>query len=141
MVKVTGLHGLGDHNFEAEYVNIDYPETLALYIIGSSIGVKSSRKLRFSVEANGWRRWAEKFANAKTRCVARPIRVLGINYLEDIFGYQVTLYMLCPLRFKQLCLERLKKSGGNYRHNPNTGNVKYSIRATSNAKESAQFDR
>ena len=42
VVKFTGLHVLGNYSIKMEYVNIDYPDTLALYIIGSSIGVKSS---------------------------------------------------------------------------------------------------
>ena len=53
MLKVVGLHGLGDNTVEAEYVNIDYPYTLEPYILGSSIWVKSSFKLHFSREAKG----------------------------------------------------------------------------------------
>ena len=39
MVKVTELHGIGDEVVEADDVNINYPETLVLYIMGSCIGV------------------------------------------------------------------------------------------------------
>ena len=39
MVKVTELHGIGDEVVEADDVNISYPETLVLYIMGSCIGV------------------------------------------------------------------------------------------------------
>ena len=39
MVKVTGLHGPGDEEVESDDVNIDYPDTLALYILGTCIGV------------------------------------------------------------------------------------------------------
>ena len=41
MVKVSVLHGLGDDNIDAGYVNIDNRETLALYIMGSCIGVNN----------------------------------------------------------------------------------------------------
>ena len=51
MVKVAGLHELGDEKVEAEDVKIDYPYTLAIYLMVSCIGVKSSHKPRFSVEA------------------------------------------------------------------------------------------
>ena len=47
MVKVTGLHGIGGDNVEAVYVKIYCPNTLALYLMGSIIGVKSSQKLCF----------------------------------------------------------------------------------------------
>ena len=40
MVKVTGLYGLGDEVVEADDVNIDYPDTLALYLMGSCIGAE-----------------------------------------------------------------------------------------------------
>ena len=39
MVKVTEFHGIGDEVVEADDVNISYPETLVLYIMGSCIGV------------------------------------------------------------------------------------------------------
>ena len=50
MVKVSGLHIICDETVEDEDVNIDYPETPLLYLMGSCIGVKSSRKPRFYVE-------------------------------------------------------------------------------------------
>ena len=34
MVKITGLYGLGGEAVEADDVKIDYPDTLALYIMG-----------------------------------------------------------------------------------------------------------
>ena len=55
MVKVTGLHGLGKEEVENEYVNIEYPDTLALYFMGSCIEVKSSHKSCFYVQAKEWR--------------------------------------------------------------------------------------
>ena len=51
MAKVSGLHRLCDETVEAEDVNIDYPDTLALYLMGSCIGAEYSRKTRFSVES------------------------------------------------------------------------------------------
>ena len=92
--------------------------------MGSFIGVKSSQKLRFSREANEWSKWAEKFASAKTRHISRLVIVLGIDSLEEIFGSQTTLAMLRPLRYHQLHLERLNKSGGKYWRRPNDGNLK-----------------
>ena len=124
MVKVTGLHGLGDDTVENGDVNIDYPDTPELYIMGSFIGVKSFRKLCFSVEANGWLKSADKFINAKTRRISRLVRVLGIDSLEKIFGYQATLAMMRPLRDQQNFLARLKKSGRNYWRRPNNSNMK-----------------
>ena len=50
MMKVSWLHELGDETVEAEDVKIYYPDTLALYLMGSCIGVKSSCKPRFYVE-------------------------------------------------------------------------------------------
>ena len=61
MAIVTVLYKLGDDVMKAKYVKVDYLDTLALYIIRSSIGVKLSRELRFSREAESWRKWAEKF--------------------------------------------------------------------------------
>ena len=49
MLKVTGLHGLGKEEVENEYVNIEYPDTLALYFMGSCIEVKSLHKPCFYV--------------------------------------------------------------------------------------------
>ena len=81
MVRVTGLYLLGDYAVKSGGVQVYYPDTLSLYIIRSIIGVKSSRNIRFSVEANRWRKWADKFANAKTRRIARLVRILGIDSL------------------------------------------------------------
>ena len=52
MVKFTGLYGIVHDSIKPEYIHIEYPDTLVLYIIRSSIGVKSSWKPRLSVEAN-----------------------------------------------------------------------------------------
>ena len=99
MAKVTGLHGLGDESVEADDVKIDYPETLALYLLGNCIGVKKYRKPQFSVEAKEWHAWAVKLTNGKTRRIARLVRILGTNYLEEMFISQATLSMLWPLKY------------------------------------------
>ena len=87
MVNVTGLYGLGDEAVEYDNVKIDQPDTLALYLLGTFIGVKQYQKPRFSVEAKEWRACAVNFMNAKTRHIERLVRILHTNYLEDILGY------------------------------------------------------
>ena len=141
VVKFTGLHVLGNYSIKMEYVNIDYPDTLALYIIGSSIGVKSSKKYCFSVEANRWCKWDEKFANYKTRRIARLVRVIAIDYPEEAFGYQVTLDMMWPLIFQRLLLARPKKPGRKDRRRPNNGNLKYGIRVPRNVNKADHLIR
>ena len=141
VVKVTRLHGIGGEAVEADDVNIDYLDTLALYLLGTCIGVKKSRKPHFSVEAKEWCAWEVKFMNAKTRGISRLVRILVTNSLEDIFGYQSALSILWPLRYNRLCLARLNKSSGKYWLHPNNGNIKYGIIVPRNAKESAQFDK
>ena len=141
MLWIIGFPGLSEYVMKAEYMRIYYPYNIALFLLKSGVELKKARENRNFWVAREWRGWAVKFINGKKKRISRLVRIFGKDLLEDIFGYQVTLYMLCPLRFKQLCLERLKKSGGKYWQNPNTGNVKYSIRAPSNAKEYAQFDR
>ena len=78
-----------------------------------------------------------KFMNAKTRRIAILVRVLHINYLEEIFGSQATLAMLRPLRHHRIRLTRMKKPVGKDRQRPNNCNTKYGIRVPSNTKESA----
>ena len=97
IAKDTGLYGLGDEAVEADDVEIDYPDTLSLYVLGTLIGVKQSRKHRFSVEAKEWRAWAVDFMNAKTRRIPRLVRILDTNSLDDIFRSQATLSILRPL--------------------------------------------
>ena len=81
MVKVTGVYVLGDESVESDYMNIDYVDTLALYLLGTCIGVKKSRKTRFFVEAKEWRAWAVKFMNAKISRIAKLLRTLDTNSL------------------------------------------------------------
>ena len=42
MLRITGLNGLGEDVIMAEYVKVDYPYALALYLIGTSMGVKNT---------------------------------------------------------------------------------------------------
>ena len=81
MLKITGLYGLVEKPVEAADVNIEYPYTLALYLLGTCIGVKKSRKTRFFVEAKEWRAWAVKFMNAKISRIAKLLRTLDTNSL------------------------------------------------------------
>ena len=46
MLYITGLCGLGDDIVEADNVNIDYPDTLALCLIGTIIGAKKACESR-----------------------------------------------------------------------------------------------
>ena len=43
MLQITGLNRLGEDAAEADDVNIDYPETLSLNLLGNSIGAKKAR--------------------------------------------------------------------------------------------------
>ena len=103
--------------------------------------MKSSQKPRFSVEANEWHKWAMSFMNSKMRCISRLVSVLGIDYLEEIFGYHEILDMMWSLRYQKIFLAITKKPGGKYWQLPNNRNIKYVIRVPRNAKEAAQFDK
>ena len=46
MLRITGLDGPVGYMVEANNVNIDYPDTLALYLLSTSIGVKKSQESR-----------------------------------------------------------------------------------------------
>ena len=52
-----------------------------------------------------------RFVNGKKKRMARLVRIFGKDSLEDIFGSQVTISMLRPLRFHILRRVRLKKPG------------------------------
>ena len=67
----------------------------------------------------------------KMRRIARLVRIIGNNYLEEIFGSQATLSILCTIRYQQLRLEILKKPGGKDRQRPNNGYMKYGIGVSS----------
>ena len=49
--------------------------------------------------AKEWRKWAVRFTDAKTRRIARLVRNLGNDYLEEEIGSQVTISMLQTLRY------------------------------------------
>ena len=82
-----------------------------------------------------------RFKNAKPSRIAILVRILGNNYLEEIFVSQVTIYMLRPLSCHRLFLARLKKPGVKDWRAPNNSGLEYSIRVPSNVKEAAQFDQ
>ena len=82
-----------------------------------------------------------RFIYAKKKRIARLVRILGNDSLEEFFGYQVTIAMLQPLSFHCICLVRLKKPGGKDLSAPNNSGMKYGIRIPINAKEAAQFDK
>ena len=48
MLKVTGFYEIIDEVIEVEYVIIDQPESLVLYMIRISIGVKSYENILYS---------------------------------------------------------------------------------------------
>ena len=52
MLRITGLNGLGEDLIKAEYVKVYYPDALALYLKGTSIGVKNSRRTAISGRIN-----------------------------------------------------------------------------------------
>ena len=141
MLRITGFNGLGKDTLEADDVKIEYPDTLALYLIGSSIGVNKDRESRNFRVAKEWSDWVVRFTNAKTRRIARLVRILGNDYIDDVFGYQVTMSIMHPLSYHRLRLARLKKPIGKDRRDTNNGGLKYGIRVPRNAKEAAQFDQ
>ena len=81
------------------------------------------------------------FIHGKKKGMSRLVRIFGKDKLEEIFGSQVTIAMLWPLRFHRLCRERLKKTGRKDWCPPNKYGLKYGIRVPRNTKEDAQFDR
>ena len=61
MLWITGLDGIVKDTVEANNVRIDYPDTLDLYLIRTSIGVKKAR-LSQSLLPFSWLNWADSFA-------------------------------------------------------------------------------
>ena len=94
MLQITGLNGLSEDMVEADDVKIDYPDTISLYLIGNSIGVKKAQESRNFRAAKEWQEWVARSMNAKIRRIARLVRILGNDSLEEVFGYQATLSML-----------------------------------------------
>ena len=141
MLQITGLNGLSKDVVEADDVKIDYPNTIYIYLLGTSIGVKKDRESRYSRVAKEWQEWDVRFTNAKTRRIERLVRILGNDSLEEVFGSQVTMYTLRTLRYHRLFLARLNKPGGKDWRVPNNSGMKYGIRVLRNAKEDTQFDQ
>ena len=141
MLRITGLDGLGEGTVESENVNIDYPDTLALYIIGTSTGVKKSRESHNFRVTKEWREWEVRLTNVKTRRTERLVSIHDNDFLEEVFESQVTMSMLQPLKYHRLCLVRLKKPGRKDWRAPNKSGLKYGIRVPRNAKEAARFDQ
>ena len=75
-----------------------------------------------------------RFINGKKNRMERLVRIFGKDSLEDIFGSQVTIAMMRPLRFHRLRLAGLKKPGGKDRRFPNNSGLKYGIRVLRNTK-------
>ena len=46
MLRIAGFYGLGEETVKAENVKIDYPDTLDLYLIDTSIGVNKAQECR-----------------------------------------------------------------------------------------------
>ena len=86
MVKVTRLYTLGGDYIKAKDMKVDYPGTIVMYIIRSSIGVKSSQKVLCSRDKGNWHKWGENFINSQTRRIERLLRILGKYFLKDFFG-------------------------------------------------------
>ena len=136
MVRFTGLQTLCYYAIKAEDIKFNYPYTLELYIIRSSIGVKSSRKVLYSREHENWLKWAENFINYNIICISRLVRILVIDSLQEVLGYQANQYIPQPLRFKRLFRLRVKKPSEVNSRLPDNGNLKYVIRVPTNTKES-----
>ena len=43
MLRITGLNGLSEYVVDSDDVNIEYPYSLAFYLLVTSIGVKKAR--------------------------------------------------------------------------------------------------
>ena len=120
---------------------MDHEGCLALYILKGTIGKSRSRNGRAFHKAKEWRKWAEKFVSNTKKRIARLVRVFGKDSLEEIFGSQVTLAMMRPLRFHRLRLAKLKNPSGRDRRSDNSSGLKYRIRVPRNAREAIQFDK
>ena len=82
-----------------------------------------------------------RFTDAKRKRIARLVIILGKNSPEEVFGSQVTIAMLRPLKFHRLCQYSLKKPGVKDKRAPNNSGTNYDIRVPRNAKEAAKFDK
>ena len=86
MLRMDGLNELSEDTLEAKDVKIYYLDTLVLYLLGNRIGVKKAREYRNLRAAKEWHDWAVRFMNSKRRRIARLVRILGKNSLDDVFG-------------------------------------------------------
>ena len=55
MLQITGLNEICEDGVEADDVKIDYPDTISLYLIGNSIGVKKAQESRNFRATKEWR--------------------------------------------------------------------------------------
>ena len=94
--------GLDEDTFEADTFRVDYAGCISLYILKSTIGMARARNTRIFRQAKEWREWAEKFVSNTKKPMARLVKVFGRDSLDEIFGSQVTIAMLRPLRFHRL---------------------------------------
>ena len=69
------------------------------------------------------------------------MRIFGRDSLDEIFGSQVIVAMLIPLRFHRLRRARLNKPSGRDRQSDNSFGLKYGIRVPRNVKDDIQFDQ
>ena len=116
-----------EDRFKSETFKLDHAGCLAPYIMDRKIGMKRSRNVRTSREAREWRGWAEKFISNSKKRMARLVRIFGKYLLEDIFGSQVTLAIMRPIRYHSLRRARLKKPSGRDRRSDNMSGLKYGI--------------
>ena len=122
-VKTDHILDLDDDRFKADTFRVDHEVCLALYILKGTIGQQRARNGRTFRKAKEWREWAENFLSNTKKRIARLVRVFGKDSLEEIFGSQVTLVMMWPLRFHRLRLTRLKKPIGRDRRSNNSSGV------------------
>ena len=140
-IKTDSILDNVEDRFKADTFRVDHAGCLALYILSGTIGTSRVRNGRTFRKAKEWRNWAEKCVSNSKKRIARLVRVFGKDSLEEIFGSQVTLAMMWPLRFHRLRHARLNKPSGRDRRSNNTSGLKYGIRVPRNAKEAIQFDR
>ena len=101
-IKTDSISGIVEDRFEAKTFKLDHTGFLALYILSGSIVKQRVRNRHTFCKAKEWRNWAEKFISNSKKSIARLVRVFGKDSLEGIFGSQVTLTMMRPLRFHRL---------------------------------------
>ena len=141
MLKIEKILGLDEYTHEADTFRVDYAGCLDIYIPKSTIGLTRARNTLIFRKAKEWREWDEKFVSNTKKRVARLVKIFGRDSLDEIFGSQVTIAMLIPLRFHRLHRERLKKTSVRDRRSDNSSGLKYGIRVPRKAKQAIQFDQ